>query len=429
MSLFNIINNDNLNAFNQQKSIGFKYIGNFILERNGKANYLSINSLPEFSSLSFEEIKYRDYMKNKSEYQNDENNFQLLNSQTNKILLKNNSSGIFEDFKKEKKNDNENNEIKDNSNNENNSEDNKFNRSDYNENDKMSKDLVINMNKNKTNNINIEINDDKINIIINKMIKIDINSINNSLTINKHNININCSREKLIVNTNNNIKNHFVNLTSRNLNNEEFKIKNKMSLFSNLNNNYNLSSRSLDNRKDYSNIFGLINSEKSNINIFNEDKKEDKKIEINKGFNNSQDNIKNNKNIKIFKPKRIPKLNIINKNSKALLNSNNSFIKKVNPKYIKEESNKEEILKINCHVIKPYKVSFSLDIEIYTKISQLKKLIFEELIKKNNNFKSFNITSFYLMKDYTFIQESGIVNESNLSNEDDIYIVFKNDKE
>ena len=429
MSLFNIINNDNLNAFNQQKSIGFKYIGNFILERNGKANYLSINSLPEFSSLSFEEIKYRDYMKNKSEYQNDENNFQLLNSQTNKILLKNNSSGIFEDFKKEKKNDNENNEIKDNSNNENNSEDNKFNRSDYNENDKMSKDLVINMNKNKTNNINIEINDDKINIIINKMIKIDINSINNSLTINKHNININCSREKLIVNTNNNIKNHFVNLTSRNLNNEEFKIKNKMSLFSNLNNNYNLSSRSLDNRKDYSNIFGLINSEKSNINIFNEDKKEDKKIEINKGFNNSQDNIKNNKNIKIFKPKRIPKLNIINKNSKALLNSNNSFIKKVNPKYIKEESNKEEIFKINCHVIKPYKVSFSLDIEIYTKISQLKKLIFEELIKKNNNFKSFNITSFYLMKDYTFIQESGIVNESNLSNEDDIYIVFKNDKE
>ena len=429
MSLFNIINNDNLNAFNQQKSIGFKYIGNFILERNGKANYLSINSLPEFSSLSFEEIKYRDYMKNKSEYQNDENNFQLLNSQTNKILLKNNSSGIFEDFKKEKKNDNENNEIKDNSNNENNSEDNKFNRSDYNENDRMSKDLVINMNKNKTNNINIEINDDKINIIINKMIKIDINSINNSLTINKHNININCSREKLIVNTNNNIKNHFVNLTSRNLNNEEFKIKNKMSLFSNLNNNYNLSSRSLDNRKDYSNIFGLINSEKSNINIFNEDKKEDKKIEINKGFNNSQDNIKNNKNIKIFKPKRIPKLNIINKNSKALLNNNNSFIKKVNPKYIKEESNKEEILKINCHVIKPYKVSFSLDIEIYTKISQLKKLIFEELIKKNNNFKSFNITSFYLMKDYTFIQESGIVNESNLSNEDDIYIVFKNDKE
>ena len=429
MSLFNIINNDNLNAFNQQKSIGFKYIGNFILERNGKANYLSINSLPEFSSLSFEEIKYRDYMKNKSEYQNDENNFQLLNSQTNKILLKNNSSGIFEDFKKEKKNDNENNEIKDNSNNENNSEDNKFNRSDYNENDKMSKDLVINMNKNKTNNINIEINDDKINIIINKMIKIDINSINNSLTINKHNININCSREKLIVNTNNNIKNHFVNLTSRNLNNEEFKIKNKMSLFSNLNNNYNLSSRSLDNRKDYSNIFGLINSEKSNINIFNEDKKEDKKIEINKGFNNSQDNIKNNKNIKIFKPKRIPKLNIINKNSKALLNNNNSFIKKVNPKYIKEESNKEEIFKINCHVIKPYKVSFSLDIEIYTKISQLKKLIFEELIKKNNNFKSFNITSFYLMKDYTFIQESGIVNESNLSNEDDIYIVFKNDKE
>ena len=429
MSLFNIINNDNLNAFNQQKSIGFKYIGNFILERNGKANYLSINSLPEFSSLSFEEIKYRDYMKNKSEYQNDENNFQLLNSQTNKILLKNNSSGIFEDFKKEKKNDNENNEIKDNSNNENNSEDNKFNRSDYNENDKMSKDLVINMNKNKTNNINIEINDDKINIIINKMIKIDINSINNSLTINKHNININCSREKLIVNTNNNIKNHFVNLTSRNLNNEEFKIKNKMSLFSNLNNNYNLSSRSLDNRKDYSNIFGLINSEKSNINIFNEDKKEDKKIEINKGFNNSQDNIKNNKNIKIFKPKRIPKLNIINKNSKALLNNNNSFIKKVNPKYIKEESNKEEILKINCHVIKPYKVSFSLDIEIYTKISQLKKLIFEELIKKNNNFKIFNITSFYLMKDYTFIKESGIVNESNLSNEDDIYIVFKNDKE
>ena len=429
MSLFNIINNDNLNAFNQQKSIGFKYIGNFILERNGKTNYLSINSLPEFSSLSFEEIKYRDYMINKSEYQNDENNFQLLNSQTNKILLKNNSSGIFEDFKKEKKNDNENNEIKDNSNNENNSEDNKFNRSDYNENDKMSKDLVINMNKNKTNNINIEINDDKINIIINKMIKIDINSINNSLTINKHNININCSREKLIVNTNNNIKNHFVNLTSRNLNNEEFKIKNKMSLFSNLNNNYNLSSRSLDNRKDYSNIFGLINSEKSNINIFNEDKKEDKKIEINKGFNNSQDNIKNNKNIKIFKPKRIPKLNIINKNSKALLNNNNSFIKKVNPKYIKEESNKEEILKINCHVIKPYKVSFSLDIEIYTKISQLKKLIFEELIKKNNNFKSFNITSFYLMKDYTFIQESGIVNESNLANEDDIYIVFKNDKE
>ena len=33
------------------------------------------------------------------------------------------------------------------------------------------------------------------------------------------------------------------------------------------------------------------------------------------------------------------------------------------------------------------------------------------------------------MKDYTFIKETGNIDEANLFNEDDLYIVFKNDKE
>ena len=58
-------------------------------------------------------------------------------------------------------------------------------------------------------------------------------------------------------------------------------------------------------------------------------------------------------------------------------------------------------------------------------ISKIKEIICEKLIKKNNVYNNLNKESFYLMKNYTFIKESVNVENSNIYNGDDIYIVLK----
>ena len=59
------------------------------------------------------------------------------------------------------------------------------------------------------------------------------------------------------------------------------------------------------------------------------------------------------------------------------------------------------------------------------KISKIKEIICEKLVEKNNLYNCLNKDSFYLLKNYTFIKESITVENTNLSNGGDIYIVFK----
>ena len=410
-----ILFNEKINSFERPKSVGYVFTGNSIIERNGKVNYLSINSLPEFSNLSFEELKFVDCDINKAQSQFKENHFVQFNSQENRKLFTNFSTEESEVPKREE-NINENIEIKESNimdNENNNSEDNEFKSKNNNIYDDTSNNLVINMNKIKNNKINIEINDDNINILVNKIIKVDINSSTNSLSINKNNININSNGDKLIVKTNNNINNNFNNFSPKNKINEESILTKNNTNYSSIGNSYN--------RKTCDNIFSLINIEKRNLN---QEEKEDDKLGVNKDLNYSKDNTKNIKNI--FQGK-FPRLNIIKNSSKFLYKK--QLIKKSKPSNLNEESNNKNLLKINCHIIKPYKVSFSLEINKDIQISELKKLIVEELIKRENNFLSFKNNTFYLMKDYTFIKETGNIDEANLFNEDDLYIAFKNDKE
>ena len=56
-----IDNNKDLNSIQKLKSIGIIFKEIDIIERNGKAKYLSINSSPDFSTLSLEELRYNDY--------------------------------------------------------------------------------------------------------------------------------------------------------------------------------------------------------------------------------------------------------------------------------------------------------------------------------------------------------------------------------
>ena len=63
---FSFNNNNNFNS-NQNvntkfNSVGFYFNGFSITEKTGNANFSSITSLPEYENLSFEEIKYNDYI-------------------------------------------------------------------------------------------------------------------------------------------------------------------------------------------------------------------------------------------------------------------------------------------------------------------------------------------------------------------------------
>ena len=90
-----------------------------------------------------------------------------------------------------------------------------------------------------------------------------------------------------------------------------------------------------------------------------------------------------------------------------------------------DELNDEKNFIINCNITEPFMDSFSLEISKNMKISKIKEIICEKLVEKNNLYNCLNKDSFYLMKNYTFIKESTTVENTNISNGDDIYIVFK----
>jgi hypothetical protein len=257
--------------------------------------------------------------------------------------------------------------------------------------------LVINMDKNKKNKINIEINDNKINIKINDDINIDINSNNSSLSINTNNININSKKNSISINTNNNAinnksnfqsinvdnsrKNNFINSCKNIFNNKDFNIKNLK--FQSVN----------DDQKKVSNIFSLINIDENYKN------KNEQNIHSSENKNNYE---RSNSYEKILK--------MNNLESNLMMNS------------IEKSS---EMIKVNMHLKEPYNLSFKLDIKKSITILELKKKIYQLLAQLNKEFISLNNNSFFLMKDYNFIKEFGRIDESNICDGDDIYIILK----
>ena len=263
-------------------------------------------------------------------------------------------------------------------------------------NDKNS--LVINMDKNKKNKINIEINDNKINIKINNDINIDINSSNNSLSISTNNININSNKNSISINTNNNVSNNKSNFQSINVVNS--KNNNIINNCKNIINqkDYNISNLRYqsvnDNQKDVANIFSLIN-------------KDDNYIKENDQIRHSTKNKIINERPSSYDKNLFFKMNNLESNKMM-----NSF------------ENSSEI-KVNFHLKEPYNLSFKSNVKKNLSVLELKKRICQSLVQLNKECISLNSNSFFLMKNYNFIKEFGRIDESNICNGDDIYIILK----
>ena len=263
-------------------------------------------------------------------------------------------------------------------------------------NDKNS--LVINMDKNKKNKINIEINDNKINIKINNDINIDINSSNNSLSISTNNININSNKNSISINTNNNVSNNKSNFLSINVVNS--KNNNIINNCKNIINQKDYNIRNLryqsvnDTQKDVANIFSLIN-------------KDENYIKENEQIRNSTKNKIINERPSSYDKNLFFKMN--NLESNKMMNS---------------LENSSEI-KVNFHLKEPYNLSFKSNVNKNLSVLELKKRICQSLVQLNKECISLNSNSFFLMKNYNFIKEFGRIDESNICNGDDIYIILK----
>lgn len=259
--------------------------------------------------------------------------------------------------------------------------------------------LVINMDKNKNNKINIEINDNKINIRINSDINIDINSSKNSLSISTNSINISSNKNSISINTNNNAINNKSNFHSINV----VGSKNNNNIINNCKNiinqkDYdirNLGYQSVnDNQKNVANIFSLINKDENYI-------KESEQI-----HHSTKNKIINER------PSSYDKNLIFKTNN---LESN---------KMINSPENKSEI-KVNFHLKEPYNLSFKSNVKKNITVLELKKRICQSLVQINKECISLNSNSFFLMKNYNFIKEFGRIDESNICDGDDIYIILK----
>jgi len=264
-------------------------------------------------------------------------------------------------------------------------------------NDKNS--IVINMDKNKKNKINIEIDDNKINIKINTDINIDINSSNNSLSINSNSIIITNNKNSISINTNNNVFSHKSNSQSVNVINS--RNNNIINNCKNIINNEDCNTRNLqfqsvnDNQKKLNNIFSLIN-------------KDENYIEENEQIHHSSEN-------------------------KIICERSNSYDKNIFLKMNNLENNliinsfdkSSEIIKVNFYLKEPYNLSFQLNVKKSISIIELKKKIYQWLIQLNKECISLNDNSFFLMKNYNFIKEFGRIDESNICDGDDIYIILK----
>ena len=164
-------------------------------------------------------------------------------------------------------------------------------------------------------------------------------------------------------------------------NNKDFNIKNLK--FQSVN----------DDQKKVSNIFSLINIDENYKN------KNEQNIHSSENKNNYE---RSNSYEKILK--------MNNLESNLMMNS------------IEKSS---EMIKVNMHLKEPYNLSFKLDIKKSITVLELKKRIYQLLAQLNKEFISLNNNSFFLMKDYNFIKEFGRIDESNICDGDDIYIILK----
>ena len=453
-------NNNSPNLNQKRKTEGVIFNGIKQEEINGVVNYKSINFLPEFNKLSFEELRYNDYIFNKTgllppepQISRDISNISFGSYYSprfnfnNFVLNNNKNTDIHNNFfcvsKQEKSNDNikKDSEISLNDINfkMDSSDDSKNNKKPFNNNNKSSFEIInnsiinnnfidlksivnenslpqknknrdkipksksknsigadsvkiksnnnieislhVNFDKKKDNKVKIEINDTKINILVNSNLNIEINNKDSSMSINTNNKNINSNENESHANA----------------------IKD--------NNNSSINSS---------------NSSLSNFQFNNSKKSQEKKLPP--FFNNTIKNSfiigNNNKNIFDLINKKDEK-EIKNENDDtSMFFSEKNFKKEIKIKNY-DESNDEEIIKINCNITDPFNDSFSLEISKNMEISKIKEIICEKLIKKNNVYNNLNKESFYLMKNYTFIKESVNVENSNIYNGDDIYIVLK----
>ena len=113
-----------------------------------------------------------------------------------------------------------------------------------------------------------------------------------------------------------------------------------------------------------------------------------------------------------------------NLESKVYTNLENSFSQKLSFNNTDLKNNKKKIT-IKCLINEPHKASFSVLVGKKVEIAKLKLTICEQLGKKNKVYSSLKPYSFWLMKNYSFIQENGTVGDTNLSDGDNIYIVLK----
>ena len=114
----------------------------------------------------------------------------------------------------------------------------------------------------------------------------------------------------------------------------------------------------------------------------------------------------------------------INLESKVLTNLETSFSNKMSFNNALPKNSKKKIV-IKCLVNEPHKASFTIIVGKKVEISKLKKTICEQLGKKNKVYASLEPDSFWLMRNYSVIQENGTVGDTPLSDGDNIYIVLK----
>ena len=113
-----------------------------------------------------------------------------------------------------------------------------------------------------------------------------------------------------------------------------------------------------------------------------------------------------------------------NLESKVLTNLEKSFSNKMSFNNALPKNNKKKIA-IKCLINEPHKASFTIIVGKKVDISKLKKTICEQLGKKNKIYASLEPYSFWLMRNYSVIQEYGTVGDTPLSDGDSIYIVLK----
>ena len=100
-----------------------------------------------------------------------------------------------------------------------------------------------------------------------------------------------------------------------------------------------------------------------------------------------------------------------------MLNFETSFNKKLSLNNNLLKINKKKIT-IKCQINEPKKASFTIIIGKKVEMSKLKNTICEQLKKKNKIYANLKVNQFCLMKNYSFVQEFGNVEDTNLSDGD-----------